>query len=242
MRIVRPKFWPVVGAVLFMSGCLALRHHDDAPLDSSSRPINAADCYTLACPDLIEVIFFDRPEASRTARIAADGTVDLGKLGHPHVEGGTLAQAARHIADRLGLPPGRVRVQVVEYNSRQVLVYGEVNGEPRVVDYRGPETVVELLRRIGGIAPGAALNEISVLRASLSEGAPVEVLPVDLVAIIENGDQRTNFRIQPLDEIYVGELARSRISKSIPPVLRPIYDGIVDLLPTRTSSKPANSN
>jgi protein involved in polysaccharide export with SLBB domain len=238
MRRVWPSCWPFLGAVLLLSGCLSRQHRDHAPPPPPhERPLNAADYYTLACPDLIEVIFLDWPESSRTARIAADGTADLGKLGRIRVEGDMLAEAARRIADRAELAPRRVRVQVVEYNSRQVLVNGQVNGEPRIVDYRGPETVVELLRRIGGIAPGAAPAEIHVLRAPLSEGIPAEVLQVDLVAILEQKDDRTNIRVQPLDEIYVGELPRSRISKVIPPVLKPLYNSLLGLLPDRKPDK-----
>jgi protein involved in polysaccharide export with SLBB domain len=108
-----------------------------------------------------------------------------------------------------------------------------VQGEPRVVDYRGPETVVELLRRIGGLSPDASPSEVHVVRAQVSDGIPAEVLHVDLVAILERKDERTNIRVQPLDEIYVGEMIRSRIGRAIPPLLKPLYTSITSLLPER---------
>ncbi|MFL5341948.1 MAG: polysaccharide biosynthesis/export family protein [Gemmataceae bacterium] len=235
MRIARLMCWSVVAAALLMAGCLSARKRPEPPPPPPDRPINAAEVYTLACPDLIEVIFLDWPELSRTTRIAADGMADLGNLGRVRVEGDTIAEAARRIADRAEVPPRRLRVQVVEYNSRQILVYGQVNGEPRVVDYRGPETVAELLRRVGGLTPDASPSEVHIVRAQLGEGIPAEVLQVDLVAILEKKDERTNIRVAPLDEIYIGEMARSRIGKLMPPILKPIYDSVVAFIPTRRS-------
>src|SRR5438876_110594 len=83
-----------------------------------------------------------------------------------------------------------------------------------------PETVVDLLKRTGGLSPSAAPEEIYIVRAQLGEGIPAEVLTVDLDAIVRKNDQRTNVRVQPLDEIYVGEQPRSRIERAVPTFLK----------------------
>lgn len=223
--------------VLLLSGCFSTGKRQPLSPTPPDKPIIATEVYTLACPDAIEVIFTEHPERGRFARIGPDGCVHLGPLGAIRVEGDTPAEAAARIAERAERSPRQVLVQVAEFNSRQIFLFGEVRGEPRIVDYRGPETVLELLRRCGGLSPDAAPNQVFVVRAQLGEGIPAEVLTVDLDAIQRKDNHRTNVRIQPLDEVYVGETTRSRVSKALPGFMRPIYESLVGIIPTR-ETKP----
>ena len=94
----------------------------------------------------------------------------------------------------------------------------------RAVPYRGPETVLDLLQRVGGITPGAAPSDVHVIRSRLAENKPPEVFHIDLQAIVMNQDQSTNLRLQPFDQVFVGETKRSSLEKCIPPCLRPVYE------------------
>jgi protein involved in polysaccharide export with SLBB domain len=94
----------------------------------------------------------------------------------------------------------------------------------RAVPYRGPETVLDLLQRVGGITPGAAPSDVHVIRSRLAENKPPEVFHIDLQAIVMNQDQSTNLRLQPFDQVFVGEAKRSSLEKCIPPCLRPVYE------------------
>jgi protein involved in polysaccharide export with SLBB domain len=238
MRPLRLARWVAFLALLLPAGCLtAHKRIDELPIPPET-PINPADLYTLACPDVIEVIFLDWPDVTAKVKIGTDGCVRVGNLTPLRAEGLTAADAARAIAERTEIAPNRVRVNVSEYNSRQVLLYGQVNGEPRVIDYRGPETVIDLLARAGGLAADAAPNEVHVVRAHLGEGVPAEVLRVDLAAIRDRHDGRTNIHVQPLDEVYVGEATRSRIGKVVPDFLKPFYEGVVSFIPERTVAPP----
>src|SRR5262245_29583879 len=223
----------VLAAVVLCSGCLSTHKKHDGPPTPPDRLIVPSEVYTLACPDVIEVVFADRPDLGQIVRVNPDGCVQLVHVGPIVVEGLTIADAAAQIAERVELSPHRVLVHVVEYGSRQVFLFGQVHGGTRIVDYHGPETVVDLLKRTGGLSPNAAPEEIYIIRAQLGEGIPAEVLTVDLDAILNKNDQRTNVRVQPLDEIYVGEKSRSRIERTVPTFLRPIYQSIVDLIPHR---------
>jgi len=222
-----------LAATVLFAGCLSAHKKHDGPPTPPDKLIVPAEVYTLACPDVIEVVFTDRPDLGQIVRINPDGCVRLVHIGPIAVEGLTVADAAAHIAERVELPPHKVLVQVVDYGSRQVFLFGQVNGGTRIVDYCGPETVVDLLRRTGGLSPNAALEEIYIVRAQLGEGIPAEVLTVDLDAILRKNDQRTNVRVQPLDEIYVGEKPRSRIERALPTFLKPLYQSIVELIPGR---------
>jgi protein involved in polysaccharide export with SLBB domain len=217
-------------ATLAQAGCLSTSKKPPTLPLPPETPFSSADAYTLACPDVIEVIFRDRPEEAQSVKIVADGCITIGNLQNLRLEGLTEAETARAIAERSGVSPSRIRVQVVEYNSREILLYGEVKGEPRVIDYRGRETVVELLDRAGGLSADANSHEVHVVRAHVSEGIPAEVLRVDLDAIRKQNDMRTNIRVQPLDAIYAGEADRSRIRKSLPELLKPLYEGFLGLV------------
>lgn len=232
-------------AALMGVGCFTARKRTDPPPVLAEIPIDPAEVYTLACPDLVEVVWLDRPDSPWIGRIGADGCVTIAGLASIRIEGTTTGEAAQQIAAVAGISPEHLRVRVAEYASRQVFLFGQVEGGPRAVDYRGPERVVDLLRRAGGLSPDAAPNEIYVLRAQVGEGIPAEVLTVDLPAILQNGDHSTNVRVQPLDEIYIGEKPRSRIRRAIPTFLKPLYESIVGFIPhpdwrtARQANQPA---
>jgi protein involved in polysaccharide export with SLBB domain len=101
---------------------------------------------------------------------------------------------------------------------------GQVVGLHRAVPYQGPETVLELLQRVGGVTPGAAPDDVYVVRSRLAEGRPPEVFRVNLRAVVLYHDARTNVRLEPFDQVFVGETRESCLKKCVPPVLRPVYD------------------
>jgi polysaccharide biosynthesis/export protein len=182
--------------------------------------------YRIGCPDVLELTAQDRPELSGLYAVTADGRIDLGEVGQLRVEGLTLPQAARRVALEAELPPARTWLRVAAYNSQQVYVFGAVNGQQRAVPYQGEETVLDLLHRVGGIAPGAAYGEVRVLRPRVAEGQPPQVFRVDLRAIILDHDEATNVRVQPFDQVYVGESRKACFGKCVPPWLRPAYDAL----------------
>lgn len=184
---------------------------------------SAQAAYPIACPDVIRLHAPDRPEVAGTYAVGPDGRVDLGPVGQPRIEGTTPAEAARRLGELLALPPGRAEVAVAEYHSRHIHLFGQVNGSPRSVPWQGPETVTELLQRIGGLLPGAAVNEVHVVRSQVAEGRRPEVYRIDLHAILTRGDHSTDLRLAPFDEVYVGELKRSSVCKLLPPWLRPTF-------------------
>lgn len=139
--------------------------------------------------------------------------------------GNSLAQQPRG-AHAAGVLPGGTSARVAEFNSQHLYLFGEVNGLQRVVPYRGPETILDLLQRAGGIAPGAALGQIRVVRPHVADGRPPEVFTVDLAAILLKHDQDTNVPLQPSDHVYVGESGKSRLAPCFPPWLRPLYEAL----------------
>jgi protein involved in polysaccharide export with SLBB domain len=212
----------------FLAGCAAGQPSlDRALLTNEGFPARAgtvAESYHVACPDVLEVRVDRRPPLSGRKAIGADGRIDLGELGRVRVERLTESEVACRVAEEAEIPTAWVRVQVVEYNSQQVFLIGQVAGAQRAVPYQGPETVVDLLHRIGGLTAGAAPEEVYVVRSRLVEGKRPEVFRVDLHAILLRNDPRTNVALQPLDQVFVGESGRFSFEKCVPPWLRPLYE------------------
>jgi polysaccharide export outer membrane protein len=194
---------------------------DKAP---HARGQAVAESYAIHCPDVLQITVADRPDLTGRRTIGPDGRINLGDAGQPRVEGRTVAEIAQLVAGQFGVPPGRVHVDVAEFKSQKVYVFGEVSGLQRAVAYEGEETVLDLLQRVGGITPGAAPNDVYVVRPRVAEGEAPEVFHINLRAIVLKKDERTNLRLQPFDQVYVGETRQASWSRCVPPCLRPLYD------------------
>jgi hypothetical protein len=92
------------------------------------------------------------------------------------------------------------------------------------VAYQGPETVLDLLQRVGGLGSGAA-GDVQIVRAHVADGGAPEVFQVDLEAILRKKDQETNVRLEPFDQVYIGQSHRCLLSSCLPPWMRPLFEG-----------------
>jgi polysaccharide export outer membrane protein len=177
--------------------------------------------YRVCCPDVIEIIAPNRTEFSATHEIGVDGRIDLGEYGKLRVEGKTTPEIARLLAEEIGEPDAIVKTR--QFRSQHVLLFGEVIGLQRCVAYRGQETVLDLLQRVGGITRGAEPRDVYIVRPHLGDNQRPEVFHVDLNAIVLSQDLRTNIRLMPFDQIYVGETRKAQFEKAIPPWIRRLY-------------------
>jgi len=202
---------------------------------SDLRNQGVLERYRVGCPDIIELTLPHSPELAGKHEIGPDGRIDLGDYGKLRVEGRTTPEIVQLLAAETGASPENLQVRVAEFRSQHVLLLGEVNGSQRSVPYRGQETVLDLLQRVGGITAGAAPKDVYVVRPHLGDNRRPEVLHVDLHAIVLKHDHRTNIRLLPYDQIYVGETRQAQIEKAIPPWLRGIYQTI-----SRTKPDPAS--
>jgi protein involved in polysaccharide export with SLBB domain len=196
---------------------------------SPERVQEVAAAYRIGCPDVLELTVAGPPPLSARCAVNPAGEIDLGPGGLVRVEGQTVAAATPRVAAALGLHPENVSVRVQDYRSQQVYLIGEVSGLQRAVPYQGPETVLDLLQRVGGVTPGAADGDVYVVRPEIAEGRTPQVFHIDLRAIVLQNDPRTNIRLQPFDQVHVGETGKSCYRKCIPPCLRPLYEKVCGL-------------
>jgi protein involved in polysaccharide export with SLBB domain len=193
---------------------------------SVERMEGVAEHYRIACPDVIDLAVSERPEFNGRHEVQPDGRIDLGDYGKQRVEGRTPPEIATLIAEEVGVSTESVQVRVSDHRSQHILLYGEVIGSQRSVPYRGQETVLDLLQRVGGITPGAEPKDIYVVRPHLGDNQRPEAFHVDLQAIVLKHDYKTNIRLLPFDQIYVGETRRAQVENAIPPWLRPVYQSV----------------
>jgi protein involved in polysaccharide export with SLBB domain len=216
--------------VALAAGCAA--HHSQleqallADHNPAAHSKGAAVEYHVHCPDVVDVQVAGPGGGARQCRIGADGRIDLGDGGHLRVDGQATPQIARGVAEALGVPAGQVEVRVAGFNSQQVYVFGEVTGQQRALAYRGPETVVDLLQRAGGLTPGAAPSDVEIIRPHVADGKTPEVFHVNLEAIVQKHDQHSNITLEPSDQVYIGQSSPSRLCPCVPPWLRPLYEMI----------------
>jgi len=230
---------------LILSGCASHSGHllgKQLMADKSIAQHNqgVGESYLVGFPDVLAIQASGHPEISRTCVIGPDGRIDLkpteGGTEPPQpdrlrVEGKSVGDVAAAIAGHTGLPGQDISVRILEYRSQPLFLIGQVVGWQRTVSYQGPETVLEVLQRVGGITPGAAPDEIYVVRAHVTEGPRPEVFHVDLNAILREQDQKTNIRLLPFDQVYVGESKRAKLLKSIPPCMRPMFFAMLGVRP-----------
>ncbi len=221
----------VAACLLTLAGCAGPRL-DRALLadhNPASHESHLADHYAVQCPDTLTVRVQGPHSWQRNYRINADGRIEVENLSPLRVDGLTAPEVASELATQLALPPGAVEVRVAAYESRQLFVHGEEGRLQRAVPWIGPETVVDFLQRIGGLGPGCAPGDVQVVRSHIADGHSPEVFPVDLAAIVLRHDQHSNVRLEPFDQIYVGQSSRSNFSHNLPLWLRPLFDGLVGL-------------
>ncbi len=228
--------------LVVLSGCVTNRAQIEqaviAPRPSSSQSLQTASAYRARCPDLLHVDIAGLPQYSGPRRIEVDGRISLGEAGRAQVDGATTPEIVSAVAEVVGVPPEQVHVAVAEHKSQYLYLYGQIAGMQRAVPYQGPETVLDLLRRVGGLRTGAALRDITVIRPHVAEGKTPEVFHVDLAAIVLKNDAETNVLLEPFDQVHVGQSRRAHFSDCLPPWLRPVYDRLCGMKRLHENTNP----
>ena len=163
-----------------------------------------ADRYLLGPGDEIEINVWRNPELSTSVPVRPDGRISAPLIGDIDAGGRSPEEVAELITERLSTFVQEPRVSVIvtnmvsaEYLSR-VRVTGAVR-EPSSVPHRPGMTVLDLILEAGGPTEFAALSRTRLFR----QGS--EPRMVNLDAILQRGDLRTNFPLRPGDVITVPE-------------------------------------
>lgn len=200
-----------------LAGCISPRERFVSTHSHSSAVPTE---YRLVFPDAVEIQVQGHSEFSGIFQLNPEGRIDLPGLDTPRIEGDTLAMLQTRLSNLMQIPPETIQCRVAQFRGQMLFVYGPIKGPPRAVSYEGPEDVVSFLRRVGGLDAGAALRRIHVVRSNLQRDLPPEVFEIDVHAIVQKNDPKSNLILMPLDEVYVGETSRSLLYKLLPEWLK----------------------
>lgn len=153
--------------------------------------------YVLGRDDVIRISLLGRNDFGGSARVQADGSVQLPLVGKVQAAEHTTAELAETI--RKSLQTGGfyadpiVNIEVVSYASRYVTVLGAV-GQAGLVPLNRPYRLSEILAKVGGVREGAA--DYLIVRSA--DGAEKRPKIRDIAA----GDATQDPYVAPGDKIY----------------------------------------
>lgn len=219
-------------ALVAACGCQTVRTPEEqiaaTPIPRELNKMSMPE-YVVSPPDLLVVEVLEalpgRPIAGERL-VRPDGTITLGFYGDVYVNGLTIHEVKEKIIihlrkfindEALGLvgvdaagrpiaiPPAdsdRVFVDVAAYNSQVYYVQGDV-AAPGRLPITGNETVLDAINYAAGLTPTASIPNVRLVRPAPPGSCTPQVLPVNLAAIIQEGDTTTNYQLMPGDRIFV---------------------------------------
>ena len=119
---------------------------------AGTLPIAESKSYRIGPLDVLEISVFGVPELSGTVNVGENGNVQLPLLGETPAAGKTADELQKDLTAKLGteyLQNPQVRVTVKEFNSRKVIVTGDV-GSPGVYPLKGETTLLQIVATAGG--------------------------------------------------------------------------------------------
>jgi polysaccharide export outer membrane protein len=220
-------------AALLSSGCQSVKTPEELIAKSNiPRELSKVSMpeYVVEPPDIIDIEVLEtlpgRPITGERL-VRPDGQITLGFYGDVYVAGLTTTEIKEKIVlhlrkyindEVLGLAvfdkelndykpvdpkdSSRVFVDVVSYNSKVYYVQGDV-GVPGRLPITGNETVLDAINYAGGLIPTASTVNIRLVRPAPPGASKPQLLPVNLAAIINDGDPTTNYQLMPGDRLMV---------------------------------------
>ena len=156
-----------------------------------------------------------RPTSPPQVLIGPQGkvTITIELSGQGGFEVGKPGQTVQPVPEQVDVEEGPWRVvspaksrtvfvDITAYNSRYYYVLGDVLVTGKL-PWTGNETVLDALQYAGGLMAHAEPKDIHLVRPGRG-GKPAKVYKVDLDAIQNKGDVRSNFQIFPNDRLVVG--------------------------------------
>ena len=158
---------------------------------------------SLGMGDMVRVSVFRNPELTTEARISERGTILFPMIGEVPVAGLTPSQAGARIADKLRsgkyVMNPEVTVSMMQVNSRQVSVLGNVVKPGRYPLDSTTAQLTDLIALAGGVGPTGS-DEVTVIT---KRNGKQEKMEIDLGEMFRRGDLSRNISLEPGDTIYV---------------------------------------
>ncbi len=167
--------------------------------------------YRLQPEDIIRIQIYNEVQVNAPVQVGRDGNISAPFVGIVRAQGKTVseleADLAKEYITKLRLRDPRVSVTIERFRQLRASVGGAVQRPGVFPDIRPTDTVVTLLNYAGGpISDRADLR-----RARLKKANTQEWIPVDLYAILIQGNLSQNYAIDDGDELVVPEDVKNRV-------------------------------
>ncbi len=169
--------------------------------------------------DELEISVWQEKELTTTHRVLRDGTVPARAVGPVRVVGRTIDEVHTELEARYAkfLVEPRVSIKVVSVHAERAFILGEV-AKPAAVTLGGRTTLMQGLALVGGLAGGADLQTVRVVRSRA--GMRPRVFTVNTDAMMK-GEARS-FLLQPGDVVFVHPTGLADWSRRMTSILAPI--------------------
>lgn len=195
--------------LVLLSACSSVPENVSYGPARNASPVLLVDEYLIGVDDQILVSVWKNPDLSTTVPVRPDGRISLPLVGEV-VAGGRAPEAvAAEVTERLStfIRDPQVAVILTDLRSHEYLSRVRVSGavtSPVSLPFRQGMTVLDLVLEAGGLTDFAAGNGAKLHRRA-RDGSEAHIIPVKLENILEDGEMRTNFALEPGDIITVPE-------------------------------------
>lgn len=172
------------------------------PADAS-----ALEEYRIGVGDSLDINVWRNPELSVSVPVRPDGKISMPLIGDLVAANLTTKELSDSIVTNLGNYVRSPQVTVIVTNpsssdfQRRVRITGAVNN-PQSIPYRDGMTVLDLVLLAGGANEFASGNSAKLYRKIDGQ---IKVYPIRLNDLVNKGDVRTNYPLQPSDIVTVPE-------------------------------------
>ncbi|MBE6382515.1 MAG: hypothetical protein E7049_05830 [Lentisphaerae bacterium] len=197
--------------------------------------------YRMNAGDEIEIRVYDHQDLGMVTRIGPDGNVGIAFMGQVKLSGMTIAEGADTIRD--GLAPyiknPVVSITVRSVQSETATITGAC-AKPGVYGISNSTRLADLYA-IAGASAERLFDGVDVDVADLEHSIIVrkgEVLPVDFIKAINNGDALHNIKVRRGDYVFIAQRMESSVTicGEVPHPHKRLYEPGMGLVETLTEA------
>jgi protein involved in polysaccharide export with SLBB domain len=179
---------------------------DPTPSKYPTQPFYVEDA-TLGADDQLEITVYlgggstKIEDISKVYPVSADGALSFPMIGTVEASGRTAQDVEAEIRDRLAdgyIVSPNVTVQVKEYRSKKISIFGEVR-KPGTLSWRPSMSISEAISEAAGFTAMARPNAAVVTRRIAEGQTEKYTVPVEKIA----NNSAPPFYMRPGDSIYI---------------------------------------
>jgi polysaccharide biosynthesis/export protein len=203
---MRPILFAIL-ACLVVTGCSSNNHSAKTTPGPSTNTNLLVDQYYIGIDDIVSVNVWKNPDLSITVPVRPDGKISVPLVGEVTAGGRTPIDVAAEVTSKLSkyIRDPQVAVILEQLRSHEYLSRVRVTGAvrtPSSMSFRQGMTVLDVVLEAGGLNEFASANRTKLFRRTQDK---VEAIDIDLADILNDGDMRTNYAIQPGDILSIPE-------------------------------------